>query len=144
MTPVDASVIRRKLAGIAEGLERLGPLGTLTVSQYRERFYERQAAERILQRVIEAAIDVNTHLIVEAGQGVPDDYHESFVKLGGLGVLSPDFAARLAPAAGLRNRLVHEYDTLDDAKVHAAIATTLELFPRYVQAVEAWLTKAGL
>jgi uncharacterized protein YutE (UPF0331/DUF86 family) len=44
----------------------------------------------------------------------------------------------------VRNRLVHEYESLEDAKVLGSIGTILELYPRYVQAVEAYLTKAGL
>jgi len=44
----------------------------------------------------------------------------------------------------LRNRRVHEYDAIDDAKVLGAIATTLDSYPRYIRAVEAYLGKAGL
>ena len=60
-----------------------------------------------------------------------------------MGVLPPELAAALAPAAGLRNRLVHEYDDLDDAVVLAAVAEAGRLFPRYVAAVEAVVGRAG-
>ena len=53
-------------------------------------------------------------------------------------------AGALAPSAGLRNRLVHEYETIDDAKVLASVDVLLQLYPRYIQAVESYLTKAGL
>jgi len=62
----------------------------------------------------------------------------------GVGILTPELARSLAPSAGLRNRLVHEYETIGDAKVLAAIGTLSELYPRYVQAVEEYLAKAGL
>lgn len=61
-----------------------------------------------------------------------------------LGVLPPELGRSLAPSAGLRNRLVHEYEALDDAKVLVPIGTLLELYPRYVQAVEAYLAKSGV
>ena len=61
-----------------------------------------------------------------------------------VGVLTSELARSLAPSAGLRNRLVHEYDAIDDAKVLEAMATLLQLSPRYVQAIEAHLTKTGL
>ena len=64
--------------------------------------------------------------------------------MGDSGILSPELARRLAPSAGLRNRLVHEYDALDDDRVLAAIRTALELYPRYIQAIEAHLGKTGL
>jgi uncharacterized protein YutE (UPF0331/DUF86 family) len=92
---------------------------------------------------VEAALDINAHLIAELGSEVPEEYYGGFLKLAELGPLPPELARSLAPSAGLRNRLVHEYETIDDAKVLASIGTLLELYPRYVQAVEAYLTKAG-
>ena len=53
-------------------------------------------------------------------------------------------AGALAPSAGLRNRLVHEYETIDDAEVLASVGALLQLYPRYIQAVESHLAKAGL
>ena len=38
--------------------------------------------------------------------------------LGKVGVLTPEFAERLAPLAGFRNILVHEYLVVDPVKVH--------------------------
>ena len=55
---------------------------------------------------------------------------------------SRELAEQLAPSAGLRNRLVHEYEGLDDARVLAAIETMLTLYPQYVRAIEAFLTRA--
>ena len=144
MSPVDAAVIRRKLGHIVAALEALRPLAGLTREEYVARLYERKAAERFLQEAIEAALDINAHLLAETGGLVPDDYYSGFIALGDLGILSPELARRLAPSAGLRNRLVHEYDTLDNDRVLAAIGTLLAQYPRYIQAIEAHLDKAGL
>lgn len=144
MSPVDAATIRRKLGHIAEALAALGPLGQLTLEEYRTRLYERKAAERLLQEAIEAALDINAHLIAEHGAAVPDDYYGGFLALAKLQVLSDALARSLAPSAGLRNRLVHEYETLDDAKVLAAIETMLTLYPQLVDAIEAYLKRSGL
>jgi uncharacterized protein YutE (UPF0331/DUF86 family) len=143
MSPIDAAVIRRKLGHIVECLEALRPLARLTLPEYRARLYERKAAERLLQEGIEAALDINAHVIAELGGSVPDEYYGGFVKMGELGVLPAELAGSLAPSAGLRNRLVHEYGALDDARVLAAIAVMLDLYPRYIQAVEAHLGKSG-
>ncbi len=144
MSPLEAAIIRRKLGRMIEALEHLRPIARYALQEYRERYYERKAAERLLQEAIEAALDINAHVIAESGRAVPEDYHAGFLKLAELGILPLELAQELAPAAGLRNRLVHGYDTIDDAKVLAAIGRTLELFPRYVHAVEAMLTKGGL
>jgi len=143
MTPADAAIVRRKLAIIVEALAGLDPLGRLTLEEYRQRYYERKAAERLLQEAIEAALDINAHLIAELGRAVPDDYYGGFLKVGELQIVPPALARDLAPAAGLRNRLVHEYDAIDDARVLAAIGRALELFPRYIEAIEGYLTRSG-
>jgi uncharacterized protein YutE (UPF0331/DUF86 family) len=144
VSPLDAAVIRRKLGHIMAALEALRPLRRLTIEEYRARLYERKAAERLLQEAIEAALDVNAHVLAETGAGVPDDYYSGFIAMGGRGILSPELAQRLAPSAGLRNRLVHEYDTLDDARVLTAMAALLDQYPHYIRAIEAHLGQASL
>jgi uncharacterized protein YutE (UPF0331/DUF86 family) len=141
MSPIDAAIVRRKLGHIMSSLELLGPIREISLQEYRRRVWERKGVERVLQEAIEAALDINAHLIAELGQDVPDDYFGGFVKLGQLGALPEELAGALAPSAGLRNRLVHEYDTLDDAKVLAAVGTLLDLYPRYIQAIETALIK---
>ena len=141
MSPVDAAIVRRKLGHILAALDLLGPIKTMPLAEYRARVWERKGIERVLQEAIEAALDVNAHIIAELGQTVPDDYFGGFAKLADLGILPADLAQALAPSAGPRNRLVHEYDALDDAKVLAAVGTTLDLYPRYVQAIESELLR---
>ena len=135
MSPIDAAIIRRTLQRITASLDGLRPIARLSLDEYRARFYERKATERLLQEAIEAALDVNAHLIAELGGEVPEEYY---------GVLPADLAGALAPSAGLRNRLVHEYETIDDAKVLGSVGVLLQFYPRYIQAVESHLTKAGL
>ena len=143
MSPVDAAMVRRKLGHMMTALDLLREVQHLGMNEYRARVWERQAAERLLQRAIEAALDVNAHLIAELGAEVPDDYFSGFLKLGELVIIGADLARQLAPSAGLRNRLVHEYEAIDDAKVFAAIGTILDLYPRYIAAIEAYLEKAS-
>ena len=47
--------------------------------------------------------------------------------------------ARVARAAGLRNRLVHDYDDLDQRLLFAALEEALDDVPAYVAAVRAAL-----
>ena len=142
MSPVDAAIIRRKLGHITAVLAALTPLGRLSPSEYRERLYERKAAERLLQEAIEAALDINAHVIAEHGATIPEDYYGGFIALGTLHILPEELARQLAPSAGLRNRLVREYEDIDDAKVLAAIGTMLDLYREFVQRIEAFLARA--
>ena len=135
MSPIERSLIERKLGQIVERLAHLERYVGEGFESYARDFERRKAAEKITQEVIEAAIDVNTHLLVELGGTTPRDYHHSFTEMGRRGWLPLDLAERLAPAAGLRNRLVHQYAAIDDRKVFDAMATALELFPAYVSSV---------
>ena len=60
---------------------------------------------------------------------IPDDYYGGLI--ASLQILPEALARALAPSAGLRDRLVHEYDAIDDAKVFAAIPTALDLYRQY-------------
>ena len=144
MSPIDAAIVRAKLGHIMTSLDLLRPMRSMPLADYQTRVWERKGVERVLQETIEAALDINAHMIAERGHDVPDDYFGGFVKLGELGILPQELTRALAPSAGLRNRLVHEYDTLDDVKVLTAVGTMLDLYPRYIQAIEAELTKLGL
>jgi len=141
MSPVEEGIIRRKLAAIVENLKALKPIAGMTQRQYLDDLYKRKATERLLQELIEAAIDINTYLTVQTGHLVPDDYYESFIKAGALQIISSDLAEKLAPSAGLRNRLVHEYNTLEHSMVLDAVKKAGELYTEYVRQVEAYLEK---
>lgn len=144
MSPIDAAIVRGKLGHIMTSLDLLRPMRAMSLADYRARVWERKGIERVLQEAIEAALDINAHVIAERGLDVPDDYFGGFIKLGEIGIVPAELAGALAPSAGLRNRLVHEYDAVDDAKVLAAVGTMLDLYPRYIHAIEAELTNLGL
>ena len=80
-------------------------------------------------------IDVNYHVLTESGQPPPRDYYESFTALGGIGELDRDFAIRIAACAGLRNRIAHEYEAIDPARVHEALQSAVRDIPVYLRRV---------
>lgn len=140
MTPSDPSVLRRKLTLIVENLKALEPVAAMLPQRYRDELFTRKGTERLLQELIEAAIDINTHILVQDGHGVPDDYYQGFLMLADYGVLQRPLAEALAPSAGLRNRLVHEYDAIVDAIVLDAVRKAQALYPQYVAAIERYLS----
>ena len=111
----------------------------ITPQRYRDELFTRKGTERLLQELIEAAIDLNTHILVQDGSGVPDDYYHGFTRLADHDVLPRELAEALAPSAGLRNRLVHEYDAIVEAIVLDAVWKAQSLFPQHVAAIERYL-----
>lgn len=139
MSPFEVEIVKRKLAIIVENLKALDPIRGMSQEEYLQDIYKRKATERLLQELIEAAIDINVHLIVASGHIVPDDYYESFIKAGEMKIISMDLAQKLAPSAGLRNRLVHEYDRLEHSTVFKAVNMAEELFSQYGKEINKFL-----
>ena len=139
MSPVEIEIVRRKLSVMIENLKALEPIKNMKKDEYIEDLYKRKAAERLLQELIEAAIDINTHIIVQTGNAVPDDYYESFIRAGDLKIISKDLAEKLAPSAGLRNRLVHEYDLLEHSMVLDAVRMADQQYPKYINEIENYI-----
>lgn len=141
MSPVEVEIVKRKLAIIIENLKALEPIKNMTMEEYINDLYKRKAAERLLQELIEAAIDINIHIIVQTGDTAPDDYYESFIKAGRLRIISADLAEKLAPSAGLRNRLVHEYDRIEDSMVYEALRTAEALYHKYIKEISDYISE---
>jgi len=132
---IDRELVTRKIVLIGRDLEELRKLDAAGIEAYLADPYKEILAERFLERMISRMIDVNYHVITGSGHPPPRDYYDSFTELGKLGILEPKFASRIARAAGLRNRIVHEYDEINPEKVFEAIRSALTDMPVYLQAV---------
>lgn len=139
MSPLEKEVLQRKLSVIIENLEALEPVRNMSREEYIQDLYKRKAAERLLQELIEAAIDINTHIIVNAGGTIPDDYYTTFTGLRELKIIPSELAEKLAPSAGLRNRLVHEYDRLEHSLVLEAVKMAKTLYPEYIREISNYI-----
>lgn len=73
-----------------------------------------RAAERDFQLAVDTMIDINQHFIKEFGFPASDDFQSTFYILGQQGVLPADFAKKIAPIVGLRNKIVHRYETVSN------------------------------
>lgn len=68
----------------------------------------------------------------------PRDYYEAILRLGEAGVLPVDFARRLAPLAGFRNILVHEYLDINWDEVYRNLQELGDL-SEFANHVRKWL-----
>lgn len=132
---IDRELVTRKIVLISGDLEELRKLASSGVETYLADPYKEILAERFLERMVSRMIDINYHIITGSEKPPPKDYYDSFTELGKTGILDPKFAARIASSAGLRNRIVHEYDDIDPVKVFEAIQFALADLPIYLKAV---------
>lgn len=141
MTPrrPDADVVQRRLHLMEESLSDLGLLADRTADDLAAAPLDRAAAERLIGVVVDVAVDVNSHLLVSAGEPAPETGRESCHAVAKAGVLTPDLAQRLAPSAGLRNLLVHRYGDIRLDLLATGITATLEGYPTYIAQVSAYV-----
>lgn len=136
---IDRDLVIRKISLILRDLQPLTDLSRLTGERYLADPINEVLAERYLERMIGRMIDINYHLVTESGHPPPKDYHESFHMLATLGVLPSDFSREIAFSAGLRNRIVHEYDEIDDSKVYEALKVAVRDIPVYLNHVNRFI-----
>lgn len=140
---LDRVAIQQKLAALSDYLAELAAISRYSYEEYRSDFRVKRTVERLMQMVVECATDINGLLITGLGEQPPRDYFTSFILLGQIGVLPSDFADLLAPTTAIRNRLVHEYDTVDEKLVYISMQPILEEFTEYARLVNDYLASSS-
>ena len=134
---IDKELVTRKILLVTEDLRALGLLAAKPVAEYLASGTDEVLAERYLERIIGRMIDINYHVLTESGQPPPPDYYQSFTALATIGMLDQAFAKRIAACAGLRNRITHEYEAIDPARVHEALQSAVRDIPEYLKRLAA-------
>jgi uncharacterized protein YutE (UPF0331/DUF86 family) len=125
--PPEFSGIERRLDELNERLARLEPLREKKQTAFDEDPYLRDIVERNLEVAAQCCIDICNRIIVLEEAPKPQDYYEAIRRQGELGVLPPEFARSLAPLAGFRNVLAHQYLSVDWDKVYTPLHRIDEL-----------------
>ncbi len=134
-------LVRRKLRGMLGYLDELEselPAGVedyLSAGRVLHGFVERKC-----QVAIECAIDVNSLLISITGGAVPSSARESFELVHQLGAIEEDVRLRFQNTfVGFRNRLVHDYEQLDNRVIYYTARLLITYGKRYVINLTAYL-----
>ena len=136
---VDRDLVIRKMAMILDDLRAATLIAEKSLDAYLASDLDEIVTERYLERTIGRMIDVNYHLITDAGHAPPRDCYDSFTQLARLRILPPAFASQIATCAGLRNRLVHEYDEIDPRRVYEGLLAAVRDIPEYLQHVHTYV-----
>ncbi len=94
--------------------------------------------ERNLEVAAQAAIDIANRIISLEGLEKPRDYYEAIMRLGEAEVIPLDFAQKLAPIAGFRNILVHDYMDINWDEVYNNLHQLHDL-SQFMSHVKKWL-----
>jgi uncharacterized protein YutE (UPF0331/DUF86 family) len=89
---------------------------------------------------IQCCIDICHRIIIIENSRKPVNYFEAILLMGELEVLSAEFARRLAPLAGFRNVLIHEYLLVDWDQVYKGLQN-LDDLNYFAKEIQTWLSK---
>ncbi len=94
-----------------------------------------RALERLIQLIVDEILDVNKHIIRAEGFATSEDTQSTFHVLAEEGVLKRDFARKIAPVVGLRNRLVHRYEEVDIEQMLSHVRKNHKDFKEFVREI---------
>lgn len=101
------------------------------------------AARYYLQTAIEAMVDINNHILSRQGLGTFETHVRTLEILSDAGVLSKANLAIYTQMVGLRNRLVHIYEQVDNAVIHQILTDRLADFETYTSEITAYISGAS-
>src|SRR3972149_6722183 len=141
--PIDIHFVQRKIKLIQEDLSELDHLAHYSFEEISKDDIKYLAVERLLEKIIMRAIDINQHMVAELGRG--DErvrgYEDTFYILAQLGIYGEEFAKQIAPSAGLRNRLVHEYNNTRQDIIYRSVSEAVEQYVKYCDSILKFIEK---
>lgn len=120
----------KKITRLKEYLDVLEKYSTTDTKVFLEDEEKVYALERVFQLVVDEAIDINTYISYHIGGKVSESYKSTFFELVSLGIISNDLAEKISESAGLRNKLVHDYEKMQKVD---AIQKIMEFYSMYVE-----------
>jgi len=129
---LNKNFIVRKISLIEEDILHLKDFSDLSIGEIVSDFGKKAIVERIMERVISRAIDINQHIVGSFQEKEsPKDYRDTFLMLAELGVYDENFAKIISDSIGLRNILIHDYDKIDYEKVYSSIGDCVRDYTIY-------------
>lgn len=131
---VDKALLAVKVASVRDAVGRMRAVLPASHDAFLE---DRTAREVVILNlfVLQDCLALATHWLADEGADVPQSYREVFQALGAREVVTPELAARLAAASGLRNLVAHRYGVLDWVRIHEIATSNLGDLLEFCEAV---------
>jgi len=111
---IDKNLVKEKIKNTQIYLGEIKHILPLSVGEILSNIEKLRTLERDFQLIVDEIIDINIHFIRELNLKSPDDFQGTFSILAENKIIPMDFALKIAPAVGQRNRIVHRYETVDN------------------------------
>jgi uncharacterized protein YutE (UPF0331/DUF86 family) len=130
---VSSEIIGSRLKKLTEYIQLLEKLKLHPKKAFLEDPFVYGNVERYLQLSIQVVIDISNHILSERNINGLKEYRDMIIGLGKEGLIPEELAAKIAPMAGLRNLLVHEYVEIDHEKLFDIIQRQLGDFKDFAK-----------
>ncbi|MDA8336711.1 MAG: DUF86 domain-containing protein [Peptococcaceae bacterium] len=140
---VNPDRINQKMADVKEALTTLEEYAKLPDADFLHNRERIRSARYSFIILAEAATNIAGHICARIFDKAPVTYGDSFSILAENNVLDQSLAARLGKMVGLRNLLVHRYETIDDRKMLEIMRNDLGNFRTYLHNIARYLSREG-
>ena len=112
--------IKDKIKEIETFLDQLKSIVPDSLEIYKADLKEKLACERLVQKIIEALLDLAFLTIKTKKLELPEDDLDAFALLEGSNILDKNISQKLKDAKGMRNIIIHQYGRIDDELIFNA------------------------
>jgi uncharacterized protein YutE (UPF0331/DUF86 family) len=140
---IDRKLIETKLSYIQAYYQELEGILAYLDQEIKTDVLKLRALERIIQLIVDEIVDINNHIIRYAQLRVPEDFQSGFLILAENKILPEEFARKIAPVVGLRNRLVHRYEKVDIAILLDTIRKSKADFRQYIKHILEYMSHSS-
>lgn len=139
---VDQQLLVKKISLISEYHQFLGKnKKSIIAKNLQSDFKLLIAVAYSLQTIVQACIDICTHIASDQRWELPDSSAHALKIAQRHQVISPGISEELQKAVKLRNVIVHQYDELDTKILEKVVQKKLVVFSRFQQEILAWIKK---
>ncbi len=132
---IDEEIVTARVAKIREYANLLARLLQASKREFvQEPAYYLQA-ERLLEVMIQAMIDIGNHVIAGLLLKKPEDYRQVFDILAQNRIIPEELLPKVRALVGLRNLLVHEYFEVDHSRLYDEARAGLTDFEEFCRAI---------
>jgi len=120
-------IFSRKFELIEDSLKKLREIEreNSSLDRYRNSWKDRDSAERNIQKIVEAFIDIGKMLIAEKRLREPSNNREVFLILEEKKNFPSELIPLMDKMIGMRNIIVHGYNRIDDEIVYGVLKKNL-------------------
>ncbi|MEI7621911.1 MAG: DUF86 domain-containing protein [Candidatus Moraniibacteriota bacterium] len=138
---LNKELVKRKINKMEVYIEELQTILAFQAHEILADYTKLRTVERNFQLMVDTIVDINTHIISQKDLRAPEDATDTFFILEKAEILPSEFVTRFSPVAGLRNKIVHDYEDIDTEKLINDIKSGVSQFGEYVLHIDNFMNK---